>query len=158
MIKACGSALTWFKLEGWRVEIARRADFEVGAKLDDSALLGGLESTETEHQEMRLLLIITNCIGNCRDLTMVRLVQVALHMAGFSPYVRSSYAEISRFVRARHHGITLCAPVACSKNSHRAFSTVNQPDPKTKEVLDNYRTSCKEFPLSGPFSPGVNFQ
>lgn len=45
--------LTWFKLEGWRVKIARRADFEGVARLDDSAFLGDLEPTETGHQEMQ---------------------------------------------------------------------------------------------------------
>ena len=69
--------------------------------------------------------------------------QVAQHTKSCNPYLRRSNAEISRFVRARHHGASFYALAARTKLSTRNFGTVAEPDAKTKETLDDYKKLCK---------------
>ncbi|OAG06789.1 aspartyl-tRNA synthetase-like protein [Paraphaeosphaeria sporulosa] len=67
--------------------------------------------------------------------------QATQHLNSRSSCLRSSYAEISRFVRTRNHGTAFRASAACSQTSIRKIGTVIRPDSKAKEALDQYRTT-----------------
>jgi len=75
------------------------------------------------------------------------LAQVSWHAARHGACLRSSYAEISRFVRTRHHGITFNRAPSCSRIATRAFASLQagedpiSPDEKLRKALSDYKES-----------------
>lgn len=67
---------------------------------------------------------------------MMSLLHVSRRVASHNPCLRSSYAEISRFVRSRRHGTTLRSAI-CSQNAVRCFTSPRMlQDSAQKEIED----------------------
>jgi aspartyl-tRNA synthetase len=79
--------------------------------------------------------------------TKMSLRHVCMQIAGRQSGLRSSYVEISRFIRTRHHGITPDS-AACSVRrfiSLKNPKSVDEPiDPKEKlsKALENFKETC----------------
>jgi aspartyl-tRNA synthetase len=80
-------------------------------------------------------------------MTSMSLLQAHRQMASRATCLRSSYLEISRFFRTRHHGITPTRTAACSGEAIRSFcssrallSTV-EPDEKLRKTLDEFKAT-----------------
>jgi aspartyl-tRNA synthetase len=75
------------------------------------------------------------------------LAQASQRALGHSACLRSSYAEISRFVRTRHHGITFNRAPLCSWIATRSFANLQagtnsiSPDEKLRKALSDYKES-----------------
>ncbi|KAF2691716.1 aspartyl-tRNA synthetase-like protein [Lentithecium fluviatile CBS 122367] len=76
------------------------------------------------------------------------------HIASRNASLRSSYAEISRFIRTRHHGITLAAAscaVRCFTNSRTLRNSI-EPEEKLRRALNSFKDTLKPS-LWKDFSP-----
>ena len=64
----------------------------------------------------------------------------------------SSYAEISRFVRTRHHGITIARPVKNELKVRCFTSTTSLKEDEISDgflqTLDEYKKTSKSFKLN----------
>lgn len=79
--------------------------------------------------------------------TKMSLAHASRHAVNHGASLRSSYAEISRFVRTRHHGITLNRAPQCLRIAARSFATLQpgaadlSPEQKLRKTLDDYKES-----------------
>jgi hypothetical protein len=93
------------------------------------------------------------------------LSQVYRHVASHAACSRSSYLEISRFFRTRHHGILTPRTAICLKEASRFFSNsriqrdVIEPDEKLRKTLDDFKAAsmspallCSQLQTLTPFS------
>ncbi|KAF2856785.1 aspartyl-tRNA synthetase-like protein [Plenodomus tracheiphilus IPT5] len=77
------------------------------------------------------------------------LIHASRHVVSRGTCLRSSYAEISRFCRTRHHGITPIQAVVCSKGAVQCFSHSSsrrdgiEPDAQLKKSLDGFKASIQ---------------
>lgn len=142
-VQFCGACvLTWIKLEGWRANEVWRADFkEVRVCCVTKRVLAVRTFREPQHQERQISALSSVGIGTREISEMTSLRQTAQHIKSCNPRIRGSYAEISRFARSRHHGISSGALAACTKPNARSFGTAIKPE--TQEALNNYGKSCK---------------
>ncbi|KAH7078896.1 aspartyl-tRNA synthetase-like protein [Paraphoma chrysanthemicola] len=75
------------------------------------------------------------------------LAHASKHIGSRGTCLRSSYVEISRFLRTRHHGITPKRTTTCSGRALRYFSssrglrTAIEPDEKLRRALDEYKAT-----------------
>jgi hypothetical protein len=77
------------------------------------------------------------------------------HVASRGTCLRSSYLEISRFFRTRHHGITSSCTVIGSERTIRAFSgsrflrNAIEPDENVRKTLDEFKATSM-FSIQNP--------
>jgi aspartyl-tRNA synthetase len=65
---------------------------------------------------------------------------VHARLAGGKPGLWSSYVEISRFVRTRHHGIT---PSSIRRfTDTRALQSTTEPSEQLSRALSNFKETC----------------
>ena len=67
---------------------------------------------------------------------MTSLRQFTQHVTTRSSFLRSSYVEISRFIRTRHHGTSSRTSTICSRRTNRSFGTIAEPETVVTEALD----------------------
>ncbi|KAJ8113519.1 hypothetical protein OPT61_g4365 [Boeremia exigua] len=69
-----------------------------------------------------------------------------VHVAGRGACLRSSYAEISRFVRTRHDRITFDRVSLCSRTATRSIGSFQpdaQPEQNIRKALDDFKESTR---------------
>ena len=75
------------------------------------------------------------------------LIHASKQVASQSVCLRSSYVEISRFFRTRHHGITPTRAPLCSRSATRSFVSLESakdavdPDEKLRKTLDDFKAT-----------------
>jgi hypothetical protein len=88
---------------------------------------------------------------------MMSLIHASKHVTSRRTSLRSSYVEISRFFRTRHHGITPSRAALCSRSAVRSFVSLQsaedatKPGEKLRKILDDFKaTSTYVTPVSCP--------